>query len=78
MSYHLPKQQLWRHRRFSAEIRLENQEDRPVEVGHEGADISSRVLLGVLPLALPDVIDVAPEPLGPIKVARIIHRVYLA
>lgn len=48
-----------------------------MEVGHKGADIAGGVLLGILPLALTDVIDVAPQPLGPVKVARIVHRIYL-
>ena len=37
----------------------------PVEVSNQGADVAGRVLLGALPLALPDVIYVPPKPLRP-------------
>ena len=37
----------------------------PVEVSHQGADISGRVLFRVLPFALPDVIYVLPQTLRP-------------
>ena len=37
----------------------------PVEISHQGADVAGRVLLAALPLALPDVVDVPPEPLRP-------------
>jgi hypothetical protein len=53
------------------------QRAKPVEVSHKGADVSGRVLLRVLPLALPDVIYVPPQPLRPIKVPGIVHGVDL-
>ena len=49
-----------------------------MEVTHKGADVSGRVLLRVLPLALPDVIDVSPQALRPVKVPGIIDRIDLA
>mmetsp|Transcript_12293 Transcript_12293/g.26522 ORF Transcript_12293/g.26522 Transcript_12293/m.26522 type:complete len:376 (+) Transcript_12293:17-1144(+) len=48
-----------------------------VEVGHEGAHVPRAVLLWKLTLALPDVVDIGLQPLGPVVVPCIIQAVDL-
>jgi hypothetical protein len=48
-----------------------------MEVGNQGANVASRVLLWVLPFALSDGVDVVAQTLWPIKVSGVVQGVDL-
>jgi hypothetical protein len=49
-----------------------------MEISNQRADVAGAVLLRVLPLALPDSVDVRLQPLWPVMEACIIYAVDLA